>query len=145
MITALALALTLTAAGAPAQGPWILACNMAGPEEDQSGPNAHRMFRIGPQLFQAWNATANQFGPNLCASYSCRGDRARLEGEISTSTLVLTISLDLATHQGAWRTTGASNLRATHGPCSVKADDASARPSTPPGPLRSPIPGQPPR
>ena len=56
MISALALALTLTAAGAPtAQGPWILTCNMTAQGEDQTGPNAHRRFRIGPQLFQAWN------------------------------------------------------------------------------------------
>jgi hypothetical protein len=143
MITALALALTLTAAG-PAQGPWVLTCNMTAPQEDQSGPNAHRMFRIGPQLFQAWNPTTNQFGPNLCSSYTCRGDQARLEGEISSTTLVLTIGLDLATHQATWRATGASNLRATNGPCTVKADQPP-RPATPPGPLRSPIPGQPPR
>lgn len=142
MISALALALTLTAAAAPAaQGPWILTCNMTAQGEDQSGPNAHRMFRIGPQLFQAWNPAQSQFGPNLCASFTCRGDQSRLEGEISSTSLVLTVTLDRATQQGAWRATGASNLRATSGSCSVKADQTPA----PPGPLRSPIPGQPPR
>src|ERR1700757_4565348 len=63
---AIAAALALVAAGAQhAPGPWILTCNMAGPGEGQNGPQAHRMFRIGPHLFQAWNPEKKAFGRNL--------------------------------------------------------------------------------
>jgi hypothetical protein len=145
MIPALALALTLTAAGAPtARGPWILTCDFTRAPDAAQGVNGPRVFRLGPQLFQVWKPVEKQFGPNLCETLTCRGDQNRLEGDISSTTLIVTISLDLATHSATWRTQGASNLNATSGSCSVKADQAAAKPA-PPGPLRSPVPGAPPR
>ena len=134
MISALALALTLMAAGAPAaHGPFILTCNMTAPDEDQAGPNARRMFRMGPGLFQQWKPADQKFGPNMCNALRCRSDKDRLEGEISSSSLILTISLDLANGRAAWRTTGASGLRATSGACSVKRDEPPAG-APPPAP-----------
>jgi hypothetical protein len=126
----LAMALALSAAGAPSQGPWILTCNMP-PADQTSGASAQRIFRIGPRLFQQWRPADNAFGPNLCQSFSCIGAKDRLQGVISSPSVSLTVSLDLATGQGAWRTIGASGLKTTNGPCSVRADTTAAKPPAP--------------
>ncbi len=131
--TALSTALALAAAAlSPPSGPWILTCDMPAPSGDHTAPGAERVFRIGPRLFQEWKPTTKQFGPNLCAAYTCARTAGRLEGTISSSTLSLTVSLDLATGRGAWRTLGASGLRTTHGTCSVEPQTAQPRPQTPP-------------
>lgn len=125
---AIAAALALVAAGAQhPPGPWILTCNMAGPGEDQNGPKAHRMFRIGPHLFEAWNPEKKAFGRNLCVSFSCVGSKDRLEGVISSPTLSLTVTLDPATGQASWRALGASNLKTTNGPCTARPDEAGPK------------------
>jgi hypothetical protein len=135
----MATALLLMAAGAPsaAANAWILTCNMAAPGEDPSGPNARRVFRLGRRLLQEWKPDQKQFGPNLCQSFSCIGASDRLQGVISSATLSLTISLDLATGRATWRTLGASGLRTTSGPCTVKLEEpppagGSSRAARPP-------------
>jgi hypothetical protein len=136
MISALALAVTLVAAGAPtAQGPWIVTCDLTRAPGAEQGVNGQRIFRLGPHLFERWDPVGKQFGPNLCESLTCRSVPGKLETDISSATLIVTISLDLATHSASWRTQGASNLNATSGSCSVKADDTPPPKPTPPGML----------
>jgi hypothetical protein len=130
MIDAAALGAALAIAAAPGpygEGPWILTCNMAGPNESQTGPNAQRTFRIGRRLFQEWRPETKQFGRNLCQSLSCVGAPDKLQGVISSPTLSLTITLDLANGQASWRTLGASGLRVTSGPCTVRPDEAAPK------------------
>jgi hypothetical protein len=94
-------------------------------------PSAPRVFRIGPRQLQEWNPAYARFGPNLCAAHTCVRTPGRLEGTVSSSTLSLTISLDLAAGRGAWRTVGASDLPTSSGACSVKPAQPQPRPETP--------------
>jgi hypothetical protein len=100
-------------------GPWILACDVA-----TSGATdaPHRTFRLGPQLFQEWKPDERRFGPNLCLSFKCSADRDRLEGTLSSNSLILTIQMDPARKAASWRTVGASGLSRTTGPCSIAPD-----------------------
>jgi hypothetical protein len=126
-VAVLSLAVFLgVAAAAPSQGPWILTCNMAGPNEAASSPNAQRVFRIGPQLFQQWLPQKNAFGRNLCISHRCERAADHLGGTISSPSLVLTVTLDLTRGTASWRTQGASNLRTNSGPCTVGPDKPPA-------------------
>lgn len=106
----------------PAANLWILTCDMPSRE----APADKRVFRLGPQLFQERNASTGSYGYNLCDAFPCavRGDR--MEGTISSTTLVLTISLDRAARQATWRAQGASGLSKSSGACSVSADTVSA-------------------
>ena len=132
-MAASAVALLLQASAsptAPDPGAWIVTCAMGALDRAASGPaaDAPRVFRLGPQLFQEWNPATQAFGPNLCLSFSCSSDANRLEGVISSNTLVLTISLDRQAGQANWRTQGASNLRRSSGTCAMKPDVAPAKP-----------------
>jgi hypothetical protein len=112
-VASLLLAQSASAAPGPA-GPWVLSCDM--------GAAAPRVFRIGPKLFQEWKPERRAFGSNLCLAFACHADRGTLEGVISSSTLILTISLDPATRQATWKTAGASGLSRTNGPCTISAE-----------------------
>ena len=116
------------AAAPAAEAAWILTCNMAGPGESASSPNAKRVFRIGRRLFQEWKPAENQFGRNLCQAFSCIGTPDQLQGVISSSTLSLTVTLDLANHRASWRALGATGLRTTSGFCAVKPDKSPQDP-----------------
>lgn len=111
-------ALLLPAAASPAQGPWIATCDV--------GEAAPRIFRIGPKLFQQWKPEDGKFGSNLCLSFTCHGDGHLLSGQISSSSVILTITLDLDRKAGSWKTVGASGLSRKEGPCSVKPDAPGA-------------------
>ena len=100
------------AAGSPAPPTWRLTCQMGAP----------RIFRIGPQLFEAWDAQTQRFGYNLCQSHACVGRKDLMEGEISSPSLTLTVSLDPRTGRASWRTLGASGLKTTSGPCEAKPE-----------------------
>ncbi|MFL5297908.1 MAG: hypothetical protein ACJ798_16145 [Phenylobacterium sp.] len=114
-----------TGGAAHGAGPWIVTCDV--------GAQAPRIFRLGPKLFQEWKPAQASFGSNLCLSFPCHGDGHRLEGAISSATLILTITLDLDNGAGAWRAVGASGLSRTQGACSVGADTVPAH-----NPTRSP-------
>jgi hypothetical protein len=110
------------------KGPWILTCDM------ETAPGAHtptnqRVFRLAPKLFQERRPGAKDWGGNLCASFPCVTNANRLEGVISSSTLVLTIRLDRKTRLASWSTQGASGLTRTSGRCTVEAEssDRSAK------------------
>jgi hypothetical protein len=107
---------------------WILTCNMPRAGEDANAQNAQRVFRIGRRLFQEWRPEEKQFGRNLCQAFSCIGSPDRLQGVLSSSTLSVTVTLDLTTHRATWRTVGASGLQATSGMCSVKPDKSPLPP-----------------
>jgi hypothetical protein len=95
---------------------WILRCRV------DSAEQTVRTFRVAPQLLQEWRPADRRFGPNLCQTFSCKADRDKLEGVISSASLILTLRIDRATSQGSWSTVGASGLRQTHGPCSAKRE-----------------------
>ena len=109
---------------ATAQGPWILTCDVG---TSAQGQTETRTFRLGPNLFQEWKPADKQFGPNLCLSFECKAAPDRLEGVLSTATLVLTIGLDRQSGQATWRTLGASGLARSSGVCAMKPDTAAAK------------------
>jgi hypothetical protein len=103
-------------AGAPpVEGAWILNCQMP---SSGSAPS-ERVFRIAPRVFQEWKPADKAFGNNLCASFPCSADRNRLEGTISSASVVLTVQVDRRTGGATWRTQGASNLAASTGACTI--------------------------
>jgi hypothetical protein len=121
----------LLAQGASRAGPeagpseaWILTCDMPRPEAAAD----KRVFRIAPKFLAEWNASANAFGYNLCDSFPCVVRTDRLEGVISSPTVVLTISLDRAAGTAAWRAQGASGLSRTSGACAIRPDAAAKKP-----------------
>jgi hypothetical protein len=128
-MTAMALAMTAALLAAPLKGPgpWILTCEVGGHEDGAPA----RVFRLGPQLFQEWSARDKTFGYNLCASFPCVARRDRLEGEISSTTLVLTITVDPATGTASWRTQGAANMKRSSGPCSIRPDAPDGKKAAP--------------
>ncbi|MCR5878827.1 hypothetical protein [Phenylobacterium sp. J367] len=121
----LAMAMTglvvLQQAAAPAGPTFILGCEVAGKD---GRPATVRTFRLGRYVFQEWKPGEREFGPNLCQSYACTADRKTLEGFISTASMTLTIRLDPPARQATWRTTGASGLDVTSGPCTIQREPA---------------------
>lgn len=109
-------------------GAWILRCDM--PPAPSSPPRADpvRVFRLAPKVFQEWQPDRRTFGPNLCLSFPCRADMARLEGVIESRTLVVTIAVDRSRRSATWRTTGASGLSRTQGACDVRPESKSDGP-----------------
>lgn len=131
-----AIALFLAAALAPAapdppDGPiatavpeaWIVKCDVGPAEAPQV-----RTFRLAPKVFQEWNADQKAFGPNLCLSFACRRDPARVEGRIESRTLIFTLALDPKTGAATWKTVGATGLQRTSGPCDVRVEKAGSAP-----------------
>lgn len=102
--------------GAPFGDAWILRCRI------DSTTQAVRTFRVAPKVLQEQRATDKTFGPNLCETFACKVDRGRLEGQISSASLILTLRIDRATGQGSWSTVGASGLKQTSGPCDAKRE-----------------------
>jgi hypothetical protein len=102
----------------PAEGPWILTCDMPASETGAT----HRVFRIAPKVFQEWQPGRKTFGNNLCASFPCAADRDRLEGTISSTSVVLTVQVDRRTGGATWRTQGASNLARSTGACTIEKE-----------------------
>ena len=133
MIGKLATALALAAATGAAQAqalppaPWIVTCDVSAPNGATDAAAGQRIFRVGPDLFQAWNPTEKAFGANLCHAFPCVRQADRLEGTISSATLNLTIAVDPQTGQATWRAAGASGLSRSNGPCTIKPE-AAAKP-----------------
>lgn len=110
----------LAQAAAPAHAPaaWLVTCEMGTPED----PVAHRLFRIAPRRFEEWKPAMRTWGPNLCASFPCATDKGRLEGQISSSSLILTVTVDASRRMATWRTQGASGTIRPQGVCAVKPE-----------------------
>ena len=121
-----ALFLTLLAPGladAPASDAWILRCRI------DSATQAVRTFRIAPRSLQEWKPGDKQFGPNLCEVFSCTADRDRLEGVMTSASLILTLRVDQPSGQGSWKTVGASGQKQTNGPCAVEREKPGQSPN----------------
>jgi hypothetical protein len=111
-------------AGAVAAAPtWIATCDTSAP----GGPPGVRTFRVGAGLLQEQRADDKAFGPNLCLSFSCTGDRGKLEGRLESSSLIFTLSFDPAERTAAWHTVGASGLARTSGSCTVRQETAPSK------------------
>lgn len=123
-MTPLLAALLLAAASTPAAsaGSWVLKCDISAVPGGGASPAATRTFRLAPGVFQEWRASDQRFGPNLCASFSCRRTAGRLEGSISSASVILTIALEPAQRRATWRTMGASGMKRTSGLCAVEPD-----------------------
>jgi hypothetical protein len=117
--TSLSLALLLLSAPTP-PGAWILKCDVSPPGATPA--SAVRVFRLGPSLLQEWKPDTKAFGPNLCLSFQCKADSARLEGSIESPTVIFTITLDRAANEASWRTVGATGEARTSGVCTAEAD-----------------------
>lgn len=100
----------------PAGDAWILRCKV------DSATQATRTFRVAPKVLQEWRPADKRFGPNLCETFACKVDRGKLEGSITSASLILTLRLDRQSGQGSWSTVGASGLKQTSGPCAVERD-----------------------
>jgi hypothetical protein len=109
-------------ADAPADAPWILRCRV------DSTTQAERTFRVAPRLLQEWSPADKQYGPNLCEIFSCTADRNRLEGVMTSASLILTLRVDQTTGQGSWKTVGASGLKEASGPCGAEREKAGHTP-----------------
>lgn len=109
-------------ADAPAGDAWILHCRT------DSTTQAVRIFRVAPRQLQEWRPAEKQFGPNLCEVFSCTADRDRLEGVITSASLILTLRVDRASGQGSWKTVGASGLKETSGPCAAQREQPGRTP-----------------
>lgn len=110
---------------AAAQPAWVATCDVSAPGQAQN-PSAVRTFRVGAGLFQEWQADRKAFGPNLCLSFACRGDRGKLEGRIESASVIFTLQLDPTAKTAAWRTVGASGMSRTSGACTVRPDRSVA-------------------
>lgn len=116
----------ITPATAGASRFWILTCQMPTPGAGATA-DARRTFRLGPKTFQERKPGQASFGSNLCRSYACASSRERMQGTLSSASLILTVSLDPRTRAATWRTTGASGLSRTSGDCSVEPEAARAK------------------
>lgn len=130
-----ALIFSLSAQGladASASGAWVLRCRIDSPTQ------AVRTFRVAPRLLQEWRPADKAFGPNLCEVFSCTADRKRLEGVITSASLILTLRVDQASGQGSWKTVGASGLNQTSGPCEVDREAPARKPEADASPPATP-------
>lgn len=122
----------LQASSAWSQSPRFLSCDIPSPIgiEGSAGaaPIGPRFFRIAPGSFSEWNSRYHEFGPSLCEAFTCIADAQRLEGTITSASMVYSIGVDRTTGRGYWRAKGASNLPRTEGTCSLIADPSHAQP-----------------
>lgn len=109
-------------ADASAGEAWILRCQV------DSAQQTVRTFRVAPRMLQEWKPTGESFGPNLCEVFSCTADRERLEGVITSASLILTLRVDRASGRGSWKTVGASGLNQTSGPCAAEREKPGQTP-----------------
>jgi hypothetical protein len=130
-LIALAIIALLAPGPAPAAtGAWILHCQIGEAPDgqgSQGGQGEVRTFRVAPKVLQEWRPADRRFGPNLCETFACKVDRARLEGVISSASLILTLRVDRDTGQGSWSTVGASGLKQTRGACRVEPEKAGPK------------------
>jgi hypothetical protein len=117
--------LTPGLAEASASDAWILRCRI------DSTTQAERTFRVAPRLLQEWKPADKQYGPNLCEVFSCTADRDRLEGIMTSASLILTLRVDQKSGRGSWKTVGASGLKETNGPCGVEREKPGQKPAAP--------------
>lgn len=111
----------LQTSGAPLQGAWILTCDLPSAAAPQAA-GARRVFRLAPGSLQEWDNESKDFGSNLCEVFACRTDSGRLEGTITSASLILTIAADPAARQATWRTQGATNLGRSSGTCGMEPE-----------------------
>ncbi len=124
LVTALLLALSAPGPmDAPPGDAWILSCHVDG------AARPVRTFRVAPKELREWRPADQRFGPNLCQTFACKVDRGRLEGEISSASLILKLRVDRASGQGSWSTVGASGLKQTSGPCDVRREKPGQKPN----------------
>lgn len=117
LLTGLFIALLPSGLAEPsAGGGWILQCRTDSTRETV------RTFRVAPRLLQEWNPADKEYGPNLCEVFSCTADRQRLEGVLTSASLILTLRVDQASGRGSWKTVGASGLKETNGPCAAERE-----------------------
>ena len=124
------LAVLAQAAGARAQSPVFLACNIparAAPGGPPAAP-VERTFRVAPGSFQEWDAARHQFGRNLCLAFACVKTADRSEGSVGSASVTYTVGIVAATGEAYWRALGASDLGATQGPCRVVPAPTGSRP-----------------
>lgn len=121
LVVGLTAGVAAVAAPVAGNGPWILTCDMP----SATSASATRVFRIAPKVFQEWRPADKTFGNNLCASFPCAADRNRLEGTISSSSVVFTVKVDRQTGGATWRSQGASNLAKSTGACTVRPEGSS--------------------
>jgi hypothetical protein len=129
LATALGAVVLAAADPAPAPGPWVMTCDIPSAGANLGPAVQQRKFRIGAGSLQEWNPVEDDFGPNLCQVFTCAAGKDRMEGAITSASLILTVGLDPGKKTGWWRTTGASGLARTSGSCSVKPDAGAARPA----------------
>jgi hypothetical protein len=123
---------TLQAVAATSPQPRVLACDVpdtvrAAPGAAAPLPTKERVFRIGPGRLEEWSGTYGDFGPNLCEVATCVAEPGKMEGAISTASVVYTIGVDAVSGAGYWRVIGATGFRQTHGTCRDVADPAAQR------------------
>ena len=128
----IAMLVILGTTAAQAEQRWIVTCAMPQPAGNTaapaSAPASSRVFRLGPGLFQELQPDGKAFGPNLCMAFPCVREPGRLVGVISSSTLVLTVTLDPDAGAASWKTVGASGLARPSGDCALRSDIAAAPP-----------------
>lgn len=107
-----------------------LTCSfLQAPSAAGAGPRTkQRVFRIGEGAFHEWDPLTKRFGPNLCSAFTCKGDRNRLEGSITSASASYTVGLDRATRQADWRAVGATGLAQSSGHCAVTRDPEKPAP-----------------
>lgn len=130
----------LQASAAGAQSPRFLSCDIPSPigieGSAPAAPSGPRIFRIAPGSFSEWDQSDHEFGPSLCEAFTCHADAQRLEGTITSASIIYKIGVDHTTGVGYWRAKGASNLTRNEGACSLIADPSQARPKTGSTPVR---------
>ena len=116
----------LPASAACSQSPRFLSCDIPTPMGIEgsapAAPIGPRIFRIAPGSFSEWDPEEHTFGPSLCDAFTCSADAQRLEGTITSASIIYTIGVDHTTGVGYWRAKGASNLPRNEGTCSLIAD-----------------------
>ena len=122
----------LPASAAWSQSPRFLSCDIPAPMGIEgsatAAPSGPRIFRIAPGSFSEWDQDERAFGPSLCEAFTCKADAQRLEGTITSASIIYTIGVDHTTGVGYWRAKGASNLPRNEGTCSLIADPTRSRP-----------------
>ncbi|WP_436013781.1 hypothetical protein [Phenylobacterium sp. LjRoot219] len=121
----------LQAGGGPLQGAWRVTCDVAASPVQQE-PRQPRVFRLAPRTLQEWSPVSKDFGPNLCGVFVCTTDGGRLEGTITTASMILTIAADPAARQATWRIKGASASGRSSGACTMEPERSQPN-AAPPG------------
>ena len=125
------LLLVLGAATARTQAPHVLSCEIPAPITATAASDAKpapRIFRLSKGRFEAWNPQEQAFSENLCEVFTCTARADRLEGSLSSASVVYTVGVDAGTGRAYWRVLGASNLPRAEGSCEAVADPTRPKP-----------------